>query len=293
MRISEQALARTSLHRLNLRMTDMATAQQQLSSGKRIRRPSDDIASANRALTLHTQLRAGTQAKRNADDAQLWVNLADTKLQGVVSSIQRARELAIQGASSATTSFTAGLADEIAAIRDEVLATANTSHDGRRLFAGFSGGDAVTKVAGTWTYTGDTGSVQRRIGDGEMIQINVRANEVFGFGGRDLFSVLDDLEASLRNGDASGSDTAIAELDGALDAALAGLSQLGSAGRRIEAAQIRGDAEQVEVRGALSNVEDVDLAAAVLELQMSQAAYQAALSSVQSVMQLSLGSFLG
>lgn len=293
MRISEQALARTSLHRLNLRMTDMATAQQQLSSGKRIHRPSDDIASANRALTLHTQLRAGTQAKRNADDAQLWVNLADTKLQGVVSSIQRARELAVQGASSATTSFTAGLADEIAAIRDEVLATANTSHDGRRLFAGFSGGDAVTKVAGTWTYTGDTGSVQRRIGDGEMIQINVRANEVFGFGGRDLFSVLDDLEASLRNGNAAGSNTAIAELDGALDSALAGLSQLGSAGRRIEAAQIRGDAEQVEVRSALSNVEDVDLAAAVLELQMSQAAYQAALSSVQSVMQLSLGSFLG
>ena len=145
MRISEQALARSALHRLNLRMEDMAGAQQQLSTGRRINQPSDDIALASRALTLHSQLNAGRQAQRNADDASMWVNLADTKLQSVVTSLQRARELAIQGASSATASFAVGLADEIAAIRDEILATANTTQDGRRLFAGFSGDAAVTK----------------------------------------------------------------------------------------------------------------------------------------------------
>jgi len=293
MRISEQALARSALHRLNRRMEDMAGAQQQLSTGRRINKPSDDIALAGRALTLHSQLNAGTQASRNADDALLWVNLADTKLQSVVTSLQRARELAIQGASSATASFAVGLADEIAAIRDEVLATANTTHDGRRLFAGFSGDAPVAKVASSWTYGGDDGEVKRRIGDGEFIAINVTAEEAFGFAGKDVFSVLDDLEAALRAGDAAGSDTAIAEIDGALDDALAALSKLGSAGRRIEAAQVRGQSEEVEVRSALSSVEDMDLAAAVLELQMSQAAYQAALTSVQNVMQLSLGSFLG
>ena len=78
-----------------------------------------------------------------------------------------------------------------------------------------------------------------------------------------------------------------------LRSVLGSLSELGGAGRRIEAAKIRGAAEEVEIRGALSTVEDMDLAAAVLELQMSQAAYQAALTSVQNVMQLSLGSFLG
>ena len=82
MRISEQALARSALYRLNLRMEDMATVQEQLSTGRRINKPSDDIALASRALTLHSQQHAGTQAQRNADDGMLWVNLADTKLQG-------------------------------------------------------------------------------------------------------------------------------------------------------------------------------------------------------------------
>lgn len=293
MRISEQALARSSLYRLNLRMEDMATVQQQLSTGKKLHKPSDDIAMASRALTLHSQMRTGAQAQRNADDARMWVNLADSKLQGAVTALQRARELAVAGASSATLSFAGGLADEIAGIRDEILAIANTTHDGRRLFAGFSGGDAVTNVAGVWTYTGDNGQVMRRIGDGERVQINVTADDVFGLSGRDVFSVLDDLETALRAGDSAGADTAIGEIDSAMNDALGGLSQLGNAGRRIETAHIRGAADEVEIRGALSTVEDIDLAAAVLELQMSQAAYQSALTAVQSVMQLSLGSFLG
>ena len=294
MRITSDLARFTSgVRRLSGRLEDYVRAQERLASGKRFERPSQDVAGMNRAMALRSGIRAAEQSTRNSTDGLMWTNLADTTLQAAVERLQRARELAVRGATSTNSDAHDALALEVGSIRDEIVGMANTRHRGRGLFAGYSIDDAVTKVAGVWTFTGDTGAVTRRIGENELVTVNVTADDAFGFtSGTDLFTVLDDLEAHLLAGDITGIDASIGALDGALDGVTAALAEIGSAAARIEAAQARSTDHILSLRSELGQVEDVDLAEAVMELQLQETAYRAALAAFSQAGQPSLVDFL-
>ncbi len=294
MRVSDLGRTESSLHQLHLHMDSMERARNQLGTGKRITRPSDDVPGTSRVLSLRSTIAANQQAQRNVADGITWIQLADTALQDVVARLHRAKELAVTGATSSNSTVSEGLAAEVAALRDDLVELANTRHQGRGLFAGVGAADAVTDTASGWSHTGDTGQIRRRIGETTSVSINVTADEVFGFaGGRDVFSVLDDLEARLRSGDTAAVSGSIDEIAGALDTVLGSLSRLGGAGERLEAAQNRLESDQLTLRENLSSIEDADLAGAVVAVEMQQAAYQAALASLRSIDFASLASFLG
>jgi flagellar hook-associated protein 3 FlgL len=293
MRVTHLGQHYAALSRITGSLSDFASAQQQVSSGKRIQRPSDDPTAMARALELRAALGTSEQAARNADDGALWVNLADSKLQSTIDQLQRAKELAIRGATFTNADERAAIAAEVAQLRETVVGLANTHHQGRGLFSGFDAGDAVAEVGGTWTYQGDAGQVNRRIGDSEVVSVNVTAYEAFGFaGGKDVFTVLDDLEAALIGNDQSGIDAGINEVQASMDTVLNSLTTLGAVGARIEAAQLRIGEDIENIRAQLSSVEDVDLAEAMMEMQLQESAYTAALTAFARTGQTSLVDFL-
>lgn len=292
-RITQNMLS--SRARLNLarRLEEFQATQGRLATGKRMLRPSDDVAGTARSLRTRAALAAREQERLHAQDAERWINLADSKLQGVTNALQRARELAIYAANPGSTTDRQAIATELTELRDEILGLANTESEGRRVFGGHTTGPAVTNVAGTWTYTGDTGVTNRRLSEGTEVQINVLASDVFGFNsGTDIFTALDNLAADIQAGNGPGIDNGLAEMDAQLGTVLAGLGRLGAAGRRVEVAQ----ADQVEdlhlLEAQLSEVESVDLAEAAMELQLQETAYQAALAATSRALQPSLVDFL-
>lgn len=290
---SDAAHFSAGLRRLNDRLGDYQAAQTRLATGKRLQRPSDDVAGTGRAMALRAALQTRQQESRNADDGLMWIGLADTKLQSVVDRLQRVRELAVRGATFTSADDRDGIAVEVTGLRDEILGLANSRHSGRGLFAGYALDDAVTNVAGVWTHTGDAGQVIRRVGEGETVAANVTADEIFGFNaGTDVFSILDDFEAALVADDTAGIETSIAAIDGALELVLTGLTTLGTNANRIESAQYRNAGDVLELRGQLSQVEDVDLSEAVMDLQLQEMAYQAALAAFSQSAQPSLMDFL-
>ena len=101
-----------------------------------------------------------------------------------------------------------------------------------------------------------------------------------------------DLEAALLANDQSGIDTGIGELQSSMDSTLTTLTGLGAVGSRIEGAKLRIGDDIAALRAQLSNVEDVDLAEAVLEMQLQEAAYTAALGAFARSSQTSLLDFL-
>ncbi len=293
MRVTHLGSYHAALQRVTGSLESMAMSRDQVASGKRLRRPADDPTGMSRALELRASLRVSEQERRNADDGQMWVNLADTRLQSAVEKLQRARELAVRGATFSNSDERAGIAAEISAIRDGLVEIANTHHQGRGLFAGFSSGEAVVSTGSGWAYQGDTGAVNRRIGDTEVVQVNVTADDVFGFNaGRDVFSVLDDFEAALLAGDTPAINGAITEIDGAMDTVLTSLAHLGAAGNRIEQAQGTVLEHIGTIQRQLSSLEDVDLTEAIMELQLNQTQYEAALASFAQTSQSSLVDFL-
>lgn len=293
MRISSQLQIKAALDRLAGRQVGLEQARSQVASGRRINKPSDDITGTSRAMALKSGLRTREQEVRNADDGLLWINMADSKLQAVSDRLHRVRELAVAGATTTSALEGQAAADELAGIRAELVELANAKSRGRSLFAGHIAGDAVAKVGGVWTYTGDSGEVNRRVAESELVAINVTADDVFGFNsGTDIFTVLDSLEAAFVAGDTVGADAGLAAIDGALDNVLSGLARLGAAANHLESAETRRNADVVTITSQLSQIEDIDLAEAIMELQLQEVGYQAALQSYQSQFQPSLVDFL-
>ncbi len=281
------------LGQLQQRLGATEAARGRLATGSRISRVSDDVPGAGRAMAVRAELRAREQHARNAADGVVWVDAADAALQGIVGRLQRAGELAIRGANTTNADHRDALAAEVTSLRDEVVELANSRHLGRGLFAGFALDDAVSFQGGAWAFTGDHGLVTRRVDDGPPVPVSVTAHDVLGFAaGQDVLTLLDDVAAALAGDDQAGIAAGIDGLAAARDRVTGGLATLGIAGARLEAEALRIDDAVLALRDELSSVEDVDLAETVLELQLHEAGYEAALAAFARSRQSSLVDFL-
>ncbi|MCW3043849.1 MAG: flgL [Actinobacteria bacterium] len=295
MRVSNQQIVSSALNGAQTQLAALMRAQAQLSSGKRVMTPSDDPAAAGSILMLQAATQSNNQEQLNAQDGQAWVNGTDSQLQQASTLLQRARDLAVQAGSSLGASPSNAIATEILSIRDQLVAVANSQQQGRGLFSGFAGGAAVTQVAGAWTYTGDGGAIQRRIGEQNLVTVNVTADQVLGFSagaGQDSVTMLENLATQVSAGNATGVSASIAGVDVALGLVNQGLAQIGSAGNRIDAALALNLNNAETIKSQLSSVQDVDLAEATMNLQTQQVAYQAALGALSKVLGPSLLDFI-
>ncbi len=189
----------------------------------------------------------------------------------------------------------AAIADELGSIQQDLVAIANSKHLDKGLFAGTAGGDAVTKVGGAWTYTGDAGQVRRRISDSEIVNVNQTGDDVFGFtlgAGNDIFSTLDQAIQAVTTGDDAGMAAGLTKLDAATDSVQSALGTFGAVQSQIEVSISRNRDESLSIQSQLSETEDTDFAKAVLQLQTEQVAYQATLGAVSRAIQPSLVDFL-
>jgi len=269
-------------------------AQARISSGRRIERVSDDPAGAQRAMEMTSEAAAIDQYRRAGEDAIRIVNAQDGALQSILDRLTRAQELTIAAGNSALD----GEAREAAAlqveeIRDELVQLANSSQGGRSLFGGFED-VSVDDSGASVTLLADGGEVLRRISGDRVIQVNVDASEVFGFGaGRSVFDVLDDIIAETRSGDvASLSTTRTAELEQLRDGVDNGLGTVGARSVTIE--QTLGDlsSRRDRLTGAVADIVDVDIAEATIAYSEANLAYEAALAVTAQVNRISLLDYL-
>jgi len=294
-RVTSEMMTTGSLRRLSSRLQQYERTQSQLATGKRILAPSDAPGDANRALGLRAVQRAREQELRNAGDAKSWLDITDTQLQAGMERLSRLRELTLRGASSVGAQESSALAVEISNIRDELLGIANARNRGRPLFSGFSDAQAVRNVAGSWVYEGDSGAITRRVSESDVVTVNVTAAEVFGFGGppgSDLFSALDQLVADLQGGNTNGVTAALGRIDAGRTTLGNALAKVGASANTVESAQVRTDSALLSIRTELSEVEDVDMAEAVMELQTQQSAYEATLQALGRSLPQTLAAFL-
>jgi len=98
MRITDRLLVDNILGNIQRNESRLSAIQDQVSTGRRISMPSDDPTGAVRSLTLRSNDGETQQSQQNLDLADAWLNATDSALQDVNGVVQRARELAVQGA---------------------------------------------------------------------------------------------------------------------------------------------------------------------------------------------------
>jgi flagellar hook-associated protein 3 FlgL len=137
MRITTRELNRSMLDVINNRYNDLADLQQQLATGKRLRRPSDDPVDVANDLQLTTKERELNQYKTNIEDSLSYMSISETSMESMNTLLQRLRELAIEGATD-----TLGpdervyINKEVEQLTRQFVALVNTNYKGDYIFNG-------------------------------------------------------------------------------------------------------------------------------------------------------------
>ena len=108
--------------------------------------------------------------------------------------------------------------------------------------------------------------------------------------GADLFSAVVNLATAVSTN--TNIDTELANLDASTDLVQQGLAEVGARMKRVTTMQERAIVGATTLRQSLSQVEDVDLPKAIMEMRIQETAYQAALATTAKVIQPSLVDFL-
>jgi flagellar hook-associated protein 3 FlgL len=292
LRVTERSISSRVLSGLQNSLNRLGETQQKLSSGKQISRASDSPTGTVSAMQFRGDIATLKQYSRNADDGLGWLATTDTTLTSSLDGVNRARELVLQGMSSGaggSAEAREALAIEVDGLRNTLIGLANTKYLDRPVFGGTT--TSASAFAAGGTYLGDTGSVQRTVGDNAKVRVDTDAAAAFGSGSGQLFTVLSKISSDLRsNSGALGGDLT------ALDAARRGLqTSLSSVGARYnQLTQMRQAADDrvLDLSSQLSDVEDIDLPKTLTDLQLQQTAYQAALAAGAKIVQPSLVDFL-
>jgi flagellar hook-associated protein 3 FlgL len=291
MRVSNQMMADNV--KLNLfRITQqLVTYEEQISTGKRINRISDDPTGIQQVLNYRQQLSSMEQYSENITDAKMHIDTMDTILETVSALLNDAKEYAADPDPDLRTSF----AEDVDAIRTQILQLANSKSNGQYIFGGdLSGSPPFDSTTGA--YNGDSGTKDYLIDDSQQFSITADGSEIFqGTNPDDVFTVLENLSTELSLGAAADQDTInsyISQIDDGIDQVTSVRAENAGRYTRLEATESHYEYFSLNVENLLSSVEDVDKAEAIIDFLVAQTAYTSTLEISAKIIQPSLIDFL-
>ena len=296
-RITQGQLTGETLRRLQGRLDDLQQQQERVSTGRDLNRPSDNPAEMDRALVLRADEAARAQQKRNAENAQSRLEITDSTMDSINDRFQRARDLAVTGASeSSDPQSREAIADEIDGLLEDVVELANAEQSGRGLFSGYQDGPAVEEnAAGDFVFNPDGQErISTAVGLGAEVDVNVTAAEMLDAPVADgnSLELLRGLSDALRNDDLDGVDQRIGDIDEARETLNAARSVIGVSQNRVESAIERAERDLIALGEERSSVEDANMAEAIVDLQTQEVAYEATLGATSRVLQPTLLDFI-
>ena len=317
MRITQRAMVLTSLQGLNRNQEAIAKLQEQLTSGKSINKPSDDPTGTNAAMQTRQELAAATQYARNISDGIGVLDSTDSALQSAINQarVVRERTVAALNTGSMSDAARAATATEISGIRESLIGLANTTVQNQPIFGGVTSGSVAYDAAGLYKGYGGTKAVPekpadgdqaavpavpavevvevtRQVSDGDAVRVDITGPEAFGDpADGDLFALLADIARDAVDDPAALSGHLV-KLDEAMDRLTNALADIGTRTNRIETAQQVNVDLQLSLTSRSAAIENVDLPKTIMNLQMQQVGYEAALGATAKVIQPTLLDFL-
>lgn len=300
MRITNKMLYNNLLRNLNRNLNLMSKTQEQMSTGKRVSKPSDDPIDVTLIMGMKAIASEQETHIKNIEDAIGWLDATDQALDSLGEALKRAYELTLQGANGASSQDARdAIAKEIRQIIEEVKEIGNSNYAGRYIF----GGTITTKPPfdkGTGQFQGNNQKLEWEIGSQVTLAIN-STGEVFGItfdndgkplGESKIIKTLEDLANLLESNGSSGYDTYIGELNSHLDQVLNERAAVGAKSRRLDMAHKRATQVNLDFTELISKKEDIDIAEVTMYYAMQEAVYHAALMTGARILQPTLLHFL-
>ena len=300
MRVTTQMAVSNLVQNLDRSFGRIARFQQELSTGSRLNTLSDDPAAVQRSLSLRSELRNIEQFQKNIDDGSGWLELSEATLNELETLFVEARGLGVQGASDTYDSQQRRtLADQIDQFLEHALSLSEARYRGRYIFSGTQTSappyevDRVDGRIDSIDTTGSTsGTIEREVADGIIVQVNIPGRELFE-GPLNAFDVLKDMRDALGANDVTAVRDSLAQLADMREKISSVRGVVGARVNRMELTRNVLDRVSVEMKGILSEDEDIDLTSTIVSLREEEDVFQAALASGGSIIPQSLMDFIG
>jgi flagellar hook-associated protein 3 FlgL len=181
-RISSQQIFSGGINRLQDLSAQLNKTDEQIATGKRVNRPSDDPVAAARILKLDQEVKRIETFERNAQLANNRLGQEESALSSSLDILQRVRELTVQaGNGSLSANDRLSISSEMKERLAQLAQMANTQDaSGEYIFSGFQGGTpAFVNKGDGWTYQGDEGQRMLEIDDGVTVAISDHGKGIF------------------------------------------------------------------------------------------------------------------
>lgn len=313
-RVGNNQLTRKLLANVNDQLKLQEKLFEQISTNKRILKPSDDPLGTSKSMGIRDQINRSDEYSSVISSAEVWTNISNSALDSATDSWRRVNEIAISAADGTKSAADrAGMAEELEQLLGHLVSIGNSTHAGRYVFGG-SQTDSAPFSTETDASTGRITGVYYG-GNSDLREIKTRDH------GTTEISVLG---SNAGNPDEKGAfidsnegvnifETVINLRDKLLANDTVGISGSGgiiegieTAGRSITAAQVRlGGAQEAllldrnhlieqssNLEQSLADIEDADVAELILELNNVQNVYEAALAAGGRLLQTGLVNFI-
>jgi flagellar hook-associated protein 3 FlgL len=285
----------------------VVTAQQQVSSGLRMRNVSDDPDHVAQLLQVKANIAQNDQSKTDLTTVQSELGSASSAINSATTLMDSALQIATQANSSTTTVATrTQLASQVQNLITQMLGIANTTFEGRYVFSGNN--DAVapyTKVDLTanpinavGTYQGSSQPRQVASPDGPNMTISLTAQQIFDGGAgstasASVFQSLTSLYHDLTSNNLSGLTTDVVNIQTASNYLGTQQSRYGDFQNHVSSALTYQSQLDAQFQSQMSSLQDADAVAAATTLQQNETEMQAALQAQAALPRKSLFDYLG
>jgi flagellar hook-associated protein 3 FlgL len=279
--------------------------QRQVSSGKRISKPSDDPEAAAAAVTGRndiTRLERYTQA---ADSVTSRLTVIDTVLSDMTDKLSQARTTAMGASGTLKTEMEReAAAQTLTGLRDAIFDDLNTSFNGIHVFAGTASStrpyDRNPDGTVNPTYQGSTDEVEVDVDTGRAVKVTYNGESLAkGSDPDDIFTVFENLIDAVRGGpsitspsDQPGIDAAVQGLKTALQRISTVQTRVGTQMKTLEELKPQLAEMKLQAQTGLDKTENVDMAEAITGMTQAETAYRAALGAAGTTTKTSLMDFI-
>lgn len=183
MRVSTVMMFERSVSSMNRQQSAFMQVGEQIASGKRVVRPSDDPQAASRAVGVSQSLASNAQQSDSRITARNSLSQEESVLNSVSDSLTRAKELMIQaGNGTLSDADRQSMATELRGVYEALLGQANsTDGNGSYLFGGYQDGAEpfVKDAAGAVQYAGSDQVRQQKVDSSRLMEVGNTGRDVF------------------------------------------------------------------------------------------------------------------
>lgn len=261
---------------------------EQLHTGKKITRPSEDPVVAMKGMGYRSEVSKIEQYKNNVGEAQNWMDNSDEALDKMSKALERLYDLSVQGSTdSYSEKERINMAKEAEQLKEHLKDIANTKVGGKYIFNGIQTDQSPIEKENR-----NNDSVFIEVASGTKLQVNVLPEDILGEDNSGLFATVEDFIHALNDNERDNIEKSIGELQAQMDNVVNARADLGARMNRLDLIEDRLGHQEIVAKKMMSNNEDIDYEVVITQLITQESILRASLSAGSRTIQPTLLDFL-